>query len=108
MKEDDGDRSAAGSIDFGAVAPLNTLRISNTDSSPGNLFAAGARSFYIRHKTGYLAFDSGDHRCHPPNGSTCLSMIATDGDLAPEGLTAYRLPKRQPQPEVPATSAIAK
>ena len=58
FREDDGDRSAASSL--GAVAPLNNLRVSNTDSSPGNLFAAGARSFSIRHKTGNLVYDSGD------------------------------------------------
>src|SRR5690606_34864980 len=39
FREDNGDRSAASS--FGAVAPLNRLRVSNVDSSTGNLFAAG-------------------------------------------------------------------
>jgi hypothetical protein len=41
FREDDGDRSAAST--FGAVAPLNRLRVSNADSSPGDLYAAGAR-----------------------------------------------------------------
>lgn len=58
FREDDGDRSATSTV--GAVAPLNALRISNTDSSPGNLFAAGARSFSIRDSDGNLVFDSGD------------------------------------------------
>ena len=58
FREDDGDRSAASSL--GAVAPLNNLRVSNTDSSPGNLYAAGARSFSIRDKTGNIIYDSGD------------------------------------------------
>lgn len=57
-REDDGDRSAASSL--GAVAPLNNLRVSNTESSPGNLFAAGARSFSIRDQSGNLVYDSGD------------------------------------------------
>lgn len=58
FREDDGDRSAASS--FGAVAPLNRLRVANTESSPGNLFAAGARSFSIRRSDGTLVYDSGD------------------------------------------------
>lgn len=58
FREDDGDRSAASSL--GAVSPLNNLRISNTDSSPDNLYAAGARSFSIRDENGNLVYDSGD------------------------------------------------
>ncbi|HEY0562385.1 MAG TPA: choice-of-anchor I family protein [Methylophilus sp.] len=58
FREDDGDRSAASSV--GAVNPLNNLRISNTDSSAGDLYAAGARSFSIRDADGNLVFDSGD------------------------------------------------
>ena len=57
-REDDIDRSAASTL--GAVAPLNNLRISNADSSSGNLFTAGARSFSIRDTNGNLVFDSGD------------------------------------------------
>ena len=57
-REDDADRSAASTL--GAVAPLNNLRVSNTDSSAGNLFAAGARSFSIRDTDGNIVFDSGD------------------------------------------------
>lgn len=64
FREDDGDRSAASG--FGAGAPLNALRVSNTDSIPGTptssptLFAAGARSFSIRDADGNLVYDSGD------------------------------------------------
>jgi hypothetical protein len=58
FREDDGDRSAASTL--GAVAPLNNLRVSNTDSSAGDLFAAGARSFSIRDANGNIVFDSGD------------------------------------------------
>jgi hypothetical protein len=58
FREDDGDRSAAST--FGAVAPLNRLRVSNTDSSAGDLYAAGARSLSIRDAQGRLVYDSGD------------------------------------------------
>ena len=58
FREDDADRSAASGL--GAIAPLNNLRVSNSDSSPGNLFAAGARSFSIRDTQGTLVYDSGD------------------------------------------------
>ncbi len=57
FREDDADRSTAGSL--GAISPLNNLRISNTDSSAGNLYAAGARSFSIRDADGKLIYDSG-------------------------------------------------
>ncbi len=59
-REDDGDRSAAGSAGLNATAPLNNLRVSNTDSSAGNLFAAGGRSFSIRTVDGDLVYDSGE------------------------------------------------
>ncbi|MEY4428412.1 MAG: hypothetical protein RLZZ182_1101, partial [Pseudomonadota bacterium] len=52
------DRSAASS--FGGTGELAALRVSNTDSSTGNLFAAGARSFSIRDAEGNLVYDSGD------------------------------------------------
>src|SRR5690606_23548715 len=55
FREDDADRSAASK--FGAVAPLQRLRVSSTDSSTGNLFAAGARSFSIRDTSGNLVYD---------------------------------------------------
>lgn len=58
FREDDGDRSAASNL--GAASPLNNLRISNTDSSTGDLYAAGARSFSIRDANGNIVFDSGD------------------------------------------------
>lgn len=57
FREDNADRSPAS--DFGAVAPLNRLRVSKPDSSTGNVFAAGARSFSIRRPNGDLVYDSG-------------------------------------------------
>lgn len=58
FREDDGDRSAASAL--GAIGELANLRVSNTDSSPGQLFAAGARSFSIRDAAGNLVYDSGE------------------------------------------------
>jgi len=59
FREDNADRSAAGSAPYSAAAPLDRLRISNRDSSPGNLFAAGARSMSIREADGTVVYDSG-------------------------------------------------
>jgi DNA-binding beta-propeller fold protein YncE len=59
FREDNADRSAAGSPPFSALAPLDRLRISNVDSSPGDLYAAGARSMSIREADGTVVFDSG-------------------------------------------------
>lgn len=58
FREDDGDRSAASGL--GATGVLANLRVSNTDSSAGNLYAAGARSFSIRDTDGNIVYDSGD------------------------------------------------
>jgi YVTN family beta-propeller protein len=58
FREDDADRLAASTLS--AAAPLNRLRVSATESAPGNLYAAGARSFSIRDESGNLVYDSGD------------------------------------------------
>lgn len=60
FREDDGDRSAASSVGLNATGTLANLRVSNTDSSPDNLYAAGGRSFSILDANGALVFDSGD------------------------------------------------
>ncbi len=57
FREDNGDRSAASGL--GATGLLANLRVSNTDSSPGDLFVAGGRSFSIRDTDGNLVYDSG-------------------------------------------------
>lgn len=57
FREDDGDRSAASSLS--ATGLLSNLRVSNTDSSAGDLYAAGGRSFSIRDANGSLVYDSG-------------------------------------------------
>ena len=59
FREDDGDRIAANSNGLGGAGMLARLRVSATDSSPGNLFAAGARSMSIRDTDGNLVYDSG-------------------------------------------------
>ncbi len=63
FREDNVDRVAAGAAPLLAAAPLNRLRVSGVDSTPGSpptLYAAGARSFSIRDADGNLVFDSGD------------------------------------------------
>jgi len=63
FREDDADRSAASSVSstlYPANSVLGNLRVSNTDSSANNLFAAGARSFSIRETDGTIVYDSGN------------------------------------------------
>lgn len=55
---DDADRSTASAL--GATGVLANLRVSNTDSQPGDLYVAGARSFTIRDTDGNIVFDSGE------------------------------------------------
>ena len=93
FREDDGDRSAASSLS--AAAPLNNLRISNTDSSPGDLYAAGARSFSIRDANGTLVYDSGDIL----DKQAALLGIYDDGrsrdkGVEPEGVELFMLAGR--------------
>lgn len=58
FREDNGDRSSAGSL--GATGDLANLRVTNTDSSPGDLYTIGTRSFSIFSPDGTLVYDSGD------------------------------------------------
>lgn len=91
FREDDGDRAAAGSF-LSAANPLDRLRISTTDSSGSNLFAAGARSFSIRDENGVLVYDSGsilDMMAH-------AKLIYDDGrsrdkGVEPEGLALFEI-----------------
>jgi len=93
FREDNDDRSAAST--FGALAPLDRLRVSNRDSSSGNLFAAGARSFSIRRADGELVYDSGsilDREAH-------ARLIYDDGrsrdkGVEPEGVALLQMGDR--------------
>jgi hypothetical protein len=58
-REDDADRLTASASNIGASGDLIGLRVSNADSSVGNLVIAGARSFSIRDADGKIVFDSG-------------------------------------------------
>jgi len=60
FREDDGDRSTASVAGLNTIGLLANLRVSNTDSSAGNLFVAGSRSFSIRDEQGALVYDSGE------------------------------------------------
>ena len=93
-REDDIDRSAASTLS--AVAPLNNLRVSNTDSSTGNLFTAGARSFSIRDTEGNLVFDSGDFL---DKKAAELGIYddarSRDKGVEPEGVSIFSLGNRK-------------
>ena len=87
FREDNADRATAGSAPYFAAAPLNLLRISNRDSSPGNLYAAGARSMSIRAVDGTLVYDSGsilDTEAH--NRSVYDDGRSRDKGVEPEGV----------------------
>lgn len=90
FREDDADRSTAGGL--GAPDLMKNLRISNTDSSAGNFFTAGARSFSIRDADGALIFDSGsilDQAAH------ALGIYddgrSRDKGVEPEGVELFSL-----------------
>jgi DNA-binding beta-propeller fold protein YncE len=93
FREDNADRSAASS--FGAVAPLDRLRVSNRDSSVGNLFATGGRSVSIRTTSGELVYDSGsilDREAH-------ARLVYDDGrsrdkGVEPEGVALLKVEGR--------------
>lgn len=85
FREDNADRSAAST--YGAVAPLDRLRVSNADSSAGHLFAAGARSFSIRDSAGSLVYDSGSILDREANARGIYSDVRSrDKGVEPEGV----------------------
>ena len=87
FREDNVDRSAAGGAPYFAAAPLDRLRISNRDSSPGDLYAAGARSMSIREADGTLVYDSGsilDTEAH--NRGIYDDGRSRDKGVEPEGV----------------------
>jgi len=87
FREDNADRSAAGSAPYSAAAPLDRLRISNRDSSPGDLYSAGARSMSIRGVDGTVVYDSGsilDTQAH--NRGVYDDGRSRDKGVEPEGV----------------------
>ena len=92
FREDNADRSVAGSAPYLAPAPLDRLRISNVDSSPGNLYAAGARSMSIRAADGTLVYDSGsllDRQAH--SRRIYDDGRSRDKGVEPEGVTLLQI-----------------
>ena len=93
FREDNADRAAAST--FGAVAPLDALRVSNRDSSAGNLFATGARSFSIRTTSGELVYDSGsilDREAH--KRGVYDDGRSRDKGVEPEGVALLKIEGR--------------
>jgi DNA-binding beta-propeller fold protein YncE len=93
FREDNADRSAAST--FGAAAPLDRLRVSNRDSSAGNLCATGARSFSIRTTTGELVYDSGsilDRQAHARG--VYDDGRSRDKGVEPEGVALLKIGDR--------------
>ena len=93
FREDNADRSAASM--YGAAAPLDRLRVSNRDSSTGNLFATGARSFSIRTTTGELVYDSGsilDREAHARQ--IYDDSRSRDKGVEPEGVALMKISGR--------------
>ena len=87
FREDNVDRSTAGNPPYSAPPPLDRLRISNRDSPPGNLYAAGARSMSIRAVDGTLVYDSGsilDTEAH--NRGVYDDGRSRDKGVEPEGV----------------------
>ena len=92
-REDNADRSTATS--FGGVNPLDRLRVSNKDSSTGNLFTNGARSFSIRDTAGNIVFDSGNILETEANARGIYDDgRSRDKGVEPEGVAVMKLEDR--------------
>ena len=59
-REDDGDKARLEDTALTGPADLGKLNISTTDSTSGDLYTFGARSFTIRDTSGNIVFDSGN------------------------------------------------
>jgi DNA-binding beta-propeller fold protein YncE len=93
FREDNADRVAASTL--GATSPLDRLRVSKPDSSAGNLFAAGARSFSIRRENGDIVYDSGsilDREAH--KRGVYDDGRSRDKGVEPEGVTLLKIGSR--------------
>ena len=95
FREDNADRVAAGSPPYSAPAPLDRLRITNTDSSPGNLYSTGARSMSIRDVEGTVVYDSGsilDTEAH--RRGVYDDVRSRDKGVEPEGVALMEIAGR--------------
>lgn len=94
FREDNVDRSAASA--FGAVAPLSRLRVLNTESSAGNIFAAGARSFSIWTSNGAQVYDSGNTlETEAAARGIYDDSRSRDKGVEPEGVTVHTIAGRR-------------
>lgn len=90
FREDDADRARASTL--GVSGDAARLQISTTDSTAGDLYVAGARSFSIRDAAGALVYDSGDIL----DKEAALRGIYDDGrsddkGVEPEGVALFQL-----------------
>jgi DNA-binding beta-propeller fold protein YncE len=95
FREDNADRATAGAAPLNAPSPLDRLRVSKPDSSPGNLFAAGARSFSIRRENGEIVYDSGsilDREAH--KRGIYDDNRSRDKGVEPEGVALLKIGDR--------------
>jgi hypothetical protein len=95
FREDDGDRSPASTVSALNVSPLNNLRVSNTDSSGTDLYAAGARSFSIWDEDGKQVFDSGSILDKAANDKGVYDDVRSrDKGVEPEGIEVMEIGDR--------------
>jgi hypothetical protein len=88
FREDNVDRSTAGSNGFPAPSPLAPLRVAKPPSTSGNVFAAGARSFSIRDADGAIVYDSGSILDREANARGIYDDgRSRDKGVEPEGVT---------------------
>jgi hypothetical protein len=95
-REDDDDRTttstATNGLDAGA---LTGVRVSNTDSSPGDLYTAGARSFSIRDTDGNILYDSGEILDREAMAAGIYDdSRSRDKGVEPEGMEIMRIGDR--------------
>ncbi len=95
FREDDGDRSSASAVSALNVSPLNNLRVSNTDSSGTDLYAAGARSFSIWDEDGKQIYDSGSILDKAANDKGVYDDVRSrDKGVEPEGIEVLTIGDR--------------
>jgi hypothetical protein len=93
FREDDGDRAGRGTFTPNPADPdLNRIRLSNTDSSDGNLLTIGGRSFSIRDESGNIVYDSGDQLDKAAFAAGIYDDSRSDDKgVEPEGVTLLDL-----------------